>query len=536
MGKRINHDAIAIKKLLSKGYTQVQICRILGLKKQKVSYWANNPLNMEIHRRTKLNEEYKKKIVELAQNKLTSDMGSRKIAEIINRELKDNNVCDSQGKILSIEKTAINRYLKSALGKPRKVRRVFYLNEKQKKERLKFCEDILDKKIKGDQIFFTDETKIDMAPFINDSIRLSRENQEKLKSGDEEVFKLINKPEKKFEKSIMIAAGVHAHGLSDLYILEGTMNEFSYSQALYFYKDIIEEIKKNNIIQRIFFEQDGAKPHTSFNNKKLLENLFGKNVIQNPPNSPDLAYPIETLWAFLKKNVKKRLPKNLDELKKFTIEEWNNIPEEYTEKLVKNYIKRVMKVIEIKGNRLEPYHLNDIRTQEENEEKEKKCEEKSNNKIKKMKKDKKRRILKIKKIYNDKNLIKLRNKEIRELKKEKKGVTRKYKKTKIRNVNSRKRLEKEDIDKKIKELKEMTLVEYLQHIREEKEGKLNWNKKYHVKNDEELEEDEETIDTIDETINKILRLSQFIEKNKVKYKVAFKKINYDWEEVKEMNK
>ena len=82
----------------------------------------------------------------------------------------------------------------------------------------------------------------------------------------------------------------------------------------------------------------------------------------------------------------------------------------------------------------------------------------------------------------------------------------------------------------------MTLVEYLQHIRDEKEGKLNWNKKYHVKNVEELEEEEETIDTIDETINKILRLSQFIEKNKVKYKVAFKKINYDWEELKEMNK
>ena len=80
----------------------------------------------------------------------------------------------------------------------------------------------------------------------------------------------------------------------------------------------------------------------------------------------------------------------------------------------------------------------------------------------------------------------------------------------------------------------MTLIEYLQHYREEKEGKLNWNKKYHVKNEEELEEDEETIDTINETINKILRLSQYIEKNKVKYKVSFKKINYDWEELKEM--
>ena len=77
--------------------------------------------------------------------------------------------------------------------------------------------------------------------------------------------------------------------------------------------------------------------------------------------------------------------------------------------------------------------------------------------------------------------FKLRNKEIRELKREKKGVTKKYKKAKIKNVNSRKKLEKEDIDKKIKELKEMTLVEYLQHIREEKEGKLIWNKKYHEK-------------------------------------------------------
>ena len=234
MGKKINNDAITIKALLSKGYTQARICRMLKLKKQKVSYWANTPINMEIKRRTKLNEEYKNKIVQMAQDKLTSDMGSRKIADIINKELKENDVRDNKGKLLSIEKTTINRYLKNALGKPRKVRRVFYLNEIQKKKRVEFCESILKRKIKGEQILFTDETKIDMAPFLNDSIRLSKKNQEKLKSGDEEAFKLVNKPEKKFEKSIMIAAGVHFHGLSDLYLLEGTMNEFSYSQALFF--------------------------------------------------------------------------------------------------------------------------------------------------------------------------------------------------------------------------------------------------------------------------------------------------------------
>ena len=44
--------------------------------------------------------------------------------------------------------------------------------------------------------------------------------------------------------------------------------------------------------------------------------------------------------ALLKKNVKKRMPKNLEELQKYTIEEWNKIPglpKETCEKLfVKN--------------------------------------------------------------------------------------------------------------------------------------------------------------------------------------------------------
>ena len=156
MGKKINHDAITIKKLLSKGYTQARICRMLGLKKQKVSYWAQTPIKYEVKRITKLDEKYKKRIVELAEDKLTSDMGYRKIAEIINKELKEDNIRDSKGKIMTIEKTAVNKYLKSALGKPRKVRRVFYLNEMQKKERVKFCENILDNKIRGEHIFFTD--------------------------------------------------------------------------------------------------------------------------------------------------------------------------------------------------------------------------------------------------------------------------------------------------------------------------------------------------------------------------------------------
>ena len=53
--------------------------------------------------------------------------------------------------------------------------------------------------------------------------------------------------------------------------------------------------------------------------KKLLEKLFGDNFIKNAPHSSYIAYPIETLLAELKKRVKERRAKDLDELKQITI-------------------------------------------------------------------------------------------------------------------------------------------------------------------------------------------------------------------------
>ena len=42
MVKKVNEDAIAIKKLLAKGYTQVKICRILGLTKSQLQGQNSN--------------------------------------------------------------------------------------------------------------------------------------------------------------------------------------------------------------------------------------------------------------------------------------------------------------------------------------------------------------------------------------------------------------------------------------------------------------------------------------------------------------
>ena len=50
--------------------------------------------------------------------------------------------------------------------------------------------------------FFSDETKIDLSPLLNDSIRLSKINQEKLKEGNTGAFELINRPKKNLKNQL----------------------------------------------------------------------------------------------------------------------------------------------------------------------------------------------------------------------------------------------------------------------------------------------------------------------------------------------
>ena len=63
---------------------------------------------------------------------------------------------------------------------------------------MNFVKKWLKKIYQEKNILFTDEAIIDMGCYYtHDSIRLSDDNKKKLKKGDKEAFKLINKEEKK---------------------------------------------------------------------------------------------------------------------------------------------------------------------------------------------------------------------------------------------------------------------------------------------------------------------------------------------------
>ena len=57
----------------------------------------------------------------------------------------------------------------------------------------------------------------------------------------------------------------------------------------------------------------------------------------------------------------------MEELKQFAIEEWRLIPKERIKNCGLNFIRRIKKILEIGGGRLEEFHLREIRRDTKNE-------------------------------------------------------------------------------------------------------------------------------------------------------------------------
>ena len=59
--------------------------------------------------------------------------------------------------------------------------------------------------------------------------------------------------------------------------------------------------------------------------------------------------PIENLWRYLKIQIRKRAPANINNLKKISQEEWYKIPNNYCKKLIENNRKSLVAVKVNKG-------------------------------------------------------------------------------------------------------------------------------------------------------------------------------------------
>lgn len=112
-------------------------------------------------------------------------------------------------------------------------------------------------------------------------------------------------------------------------------------------------------INRQWFQQDGATPHTANISIEWLKQHFNSRVvskrceIQWPPYSPDLSPPDFYLWGYLKDRVYQEKPKDLHQLKQKIREEIESIQTKVLKGVMQNFALRLKKCLDAKGGHLE---------------------------------------------------------------------------------------------------------------------------------------------------------------------------------------
>jgi len=221
----------------------------------------------------------------------------------------------------------------------RVVRKKFWINETNRKKRLEFAKQHLNKSQEyWNTVLFSDESKFNI--FNSDGRRTVWR-----KKNTELDPKNLIPTVKHGGGSVLVWGCMSATGVGKLHIINGIMDHKMYIEILK--ENLHVSTQKLEISDNYIFQHDNDPKHTAYNTKQwLLYNV--PKQLHTPPQSPDLN-PIEHLWGILKDAIKKRHISNREDLKIALQEEWKFISPTITRKLVESMHRRLLAVISAKG-------------------------------------------------------------------------------------------------------------------------------------------------------------------------------------------
>lgn len=140
-----------------------------------------------------------------------------------------------------------------------------------------------------------------------------------------------------------------AHGVGELYLVDGILEQKQYRQILEDYMlPSAENLFPND--EEWIFQQDNDPKHTANATKDWFRtNIYREvKVLDWPAQSPDLN-PIENLWSILDQNLKDRKSNTEDELFTVLKKGWSELSQNCLQNLVESMPRRIKACIENKG-------------------------------------------------------------------------------------------------------------------------------------------------------------------------------------------
>lgn len=211
------------------------------------------------------------------------------------------------------------------------------LNVVQRRKRLDFCRTYRNwTPEQWEKVLFSDES----------SFQLWKGGQQYVRRPPGQRFNpLFTIPTVKKSESLMIWGCFGAAGRGRLHFVEKgvTINAARYIEILKDKLHLAMTISKTTV-----FQQDNAPCHAAATVRRYFA-TEGVEVLDWPGNSPDLN-PIENLWCVMKRRVRAKCPKTIQDLKRAILEVWvKEINENYCKTLVHSMPRRIEAVIRNKG-------------------------------------------------------------------------------------------------------------------------------------------------------------------------------------------
>uniref|UniRef100_A0A803JHS9 Paired domain-containing protein n=1 Tax=Xenopus tropicalis TaxID=8364 RepID=A0A803JHS9_XENTR len=146
--------------------------------------------------------------------------------------------------------------------------------------------------------------------------------------------------------SLMVWGCMSACGMGSLHVWKGSINAEKYIQVLE--QHMLPSRRHLFQGRPCIFQQDNARPHSaSITTSWLCRRRI--RVLKWPVCSPDLS-PIENIWRIIKRKVRQRRPKMIEQLEACIRQEWESIPIPKLEKLVSSVPRRLLSVVRRRGD------------------------------------------------------------------------------------------------------------------------------------------------------------------------------------------